>query len=113
LKKHAWVLPLLIGSLALGAAGSASASSCLKLRDIRDTVSNDGKTLVVTLNNGKVYNNRLQGVCSELKFQGFSWVTHNDEVCDNENTLRVLDSGQMCQLGVFVPAPPARKSVVR
>lgn len=102
---------LLVGALALtGVCGPASASTCLRLQDIKTTEAPDGKTLIVTMNNGKVWHNRLVGTCSELKFDGFVWVTHDEQVCDNLNTLRVLHSGQICQLGVFVPVPPAKAS---
>lgn len=94
-----------VAAALLMTAGSAFASTCLRLRDIQDASSKDGKNLVVTMRDGTVYNNRLQGVCSQLKFEGFVWVAHNDEVCDRENTIRVLNGGQVCQLGVFTPVP--------
>lgn len=104
-------MALLTGGLVLaGLCGPASASTCLRVQDIKSTEAPDGKTLIVTMNNGKVWNNRLQGTCSDLKFNGFVWVTHDDQVCDNVNTLHVIRSGQICQLGVFVPAPPKKAS---
>ena len=51
---------------------------------------------------GRILVNHLQGVCSDLKYEGFSWIIHGtDEVCENQQTLRVLRSGQICVLGKF------------
>lgn len=96
--------------LLLALAGPASAT-CLRLQDMKDAQAPDGKTLIVTMNNGKVWHNRLVGSCSELKWQGFAWTTHSDDVCDREQSLRVLNSGQICQLGVFEPGPAPKKTV--
>lgn len=111
MKKHPIAMATLVSALALaGLCGPALASTCLRVQHIKNTEAPDGKTLIVTMNNGKVWHNRLQGTCSELKFDGFVWVTHDDQVCDNLNTLHVIDSGQICQLGVFVPAGRSSKA---
>ena len=48
-------------------------------------VSRDGRVLV----------NHLQGVCSDLRFEGFSWVVRGTEdICENQQSLQVLRSGQ-------------------
>jgi hypothetical protein len=80
-----------------------SANTCLRTRDIVSTDSKDGKTLVFKMRDGRTLVNHLQGICPDLKFDGFSWVIRGglDDVCENEQTLRVLRSGEVCVLGKF------------
>jgi hypothetical protein len=89
-------------------ASPAYANICLNSRDIVSATSKDGRVMVFTMRDGRVLRNHLQGVCPDLRFNGFVWVLHgNDDVCENMQSLRVLKSGQVCQLGKFEPpAPP-------
>ena len=75
-------------------------------RDIVSTTpSNDGKLLTLKMRDGRVLVNHLQGVCSDLRFNGFVWVLHGpNDICENQQSLRVLQSGQICVLGRFDPA---------
>lgn len=82
----------------------AFANICLSSRDIVSTNSKDGRILVFTMRDGRVLRNHLKGVCPDLRFDGFVWVLHgNNDVCENMQTLRVLKSGEVCQLGKFDP----------
>ena len=84
-------------------AGPAGAVTCLKVRDIQSAVSADGKVLVVTMRDGTVWNNTLRGGCPGLVFNGFVWtVPSTGEVCEDSQTLRVLQSRELCRLGKFV-----------
>src|SRR5271170_1152069 len=95
---------VLAGALA---ASPASARVCLNTRDIVGSTSKDGKILDFTMRDGTLYRNHLQGVCSDLRFEGFEWVIHGpEEVCENMQSLRVLRSGQVCVLGKFDPPVP-------
>jgi len=78
-------------------------NTCLRTRDIVSTDSKDGKTLVFKMRDGRTLVNHLQGICPDLKFEGFSWVIRGgiDEVCENEQSLHVLRSGEVCVLGKF------------
>ena len=80
-----------------------AANMCLRTEDIRSTSSKDGKTLVFKMRDGRTLVNHLQGVCPDLKFNGFDWVVRGgiEEVCENIQSLRVLQSGQVCVLGKF------------
>ena len=80
-----------------------AANTCLRIRDIVSTDSKDGKTMVFKMRDGRTLVNHLQGICPDLKFEGFSWVIRGgiDEVCENEQTFRVLRSGEVCVLGKF------------
>jgi hypothetical protein len=85
------------------AASPASASMCVKSRDIQSTDSKDGKLLTFKMRDGRVLVNHLQGICSDLRFEGFVWVLRggDEEICENQQSLKVLRSGQTCLLGKF------------
>ena len=105
-----FVAILLTGVLATTAAWAAP-PQCLRIRDIKSTTSNDGKIMKFVMNDGRVLYNHLQGICPNLKFNGFVWVLRGgDQVCENQQSLRVLESGQVCVLGKFGPPPKAMKS---
>lgn len=112
---------LLAGIFAAGAAGTASAADavkntaavkpvpkCLKLRDIQSSKSNDGKIMTFVMKDGTTLYNKLQGVCPGLRFNGFAWVIRGgtDEVCEGQQSLRVLQSGEICVLGKFSATRP-------
>ena len=79
-----------------------AANICLQTRDIVSTDSKDGKTLVFKMRDGRTLVNHLNGICPDLKFNGFSWVVRGtEEICENQQSLRVLRSGQICVLGKF------------
>jgi hypothetical protein len=97
-------MKVIIAALALIAATAAPAAAnmCVQSRDILGTNSKDGKLMTFRMRDGRVLVNHLQGVCSDLKFEGFVWVLRGtDEVCENQQSLRVLRSGQVCLLGKF------------
>jgi hypothetical protein len=83
----------------------AAARTCINTRDIVGSNSKDGKTIDFTMRNGTTVRNHLQGVCSDLRFNGFVWVVRggDEEVCEGMQSLKVLHSGQVCVLGKFDP----------
>lgn len=86
----------------------AAPPMCLQLRDIQSAKSDDGKIMKFTMRDGKVLYNRLQGICPSLRFNGFAWTVHGpSEVCEGQQSLRVLQTGEICVLGKFVPPPKA------
>ncbi len=88
------------------------APMCLQLHDILGTNSDDGKLLTFRMRDGRVLVNHLQGICSDLRFEGFTWTVNGiEEVCERQQSLRVLRSGQICVLGKFdvVKDKPAAK----
>jgi hypothetical protein len=90
----------------------ATAPMCVQLRDILGTHSDDGKLLTFRMRDGRVLVNHLQGICSDLRFEGFVWTVYGiEEVCERQQSLRVLRSGQTCVLGKFdvVKDKPAPK----
>jgi hypothetical protein len=101
----------IIAALTLAAivgASPASAKICLRIQDIASTHSDDGKLMTFRMRDGQTLVNHLQGTCTDLKFEGFVWTIRGTEmVCENEQSLRVLRSGQICVLGKF-DAPTAK-----
>ena len=99
----------LIGVCVAAALARPAQALCVSERDIVTTTpSNDGKLLTLHLRDGRVLVNHLQGVCSDLRFNGFVWVLRGiNDVCEYSQSLRVLQSGQTCTLGKFEPTKPA------
>jgi len=91
-----------IFALVLAASPAAAATMCVQSRDILSATSNDGKLMTFRMRDGRMLVNHLQGTCSDLRFNGFSWVLHGtNDVCENQQSLKVLRSGQICVLGKF------------
>jgi hypothetical protein len=88
---------------------SAAVNVCLNIHDIATTKPNrDGTTITFKMRDGKLWRNNLKGPCPDLAFSGFAWKTGGmDEVCENEQSLRVLQSGQICMLGKFTQVTSA------
>jgi len=83
---------------------------CISTREITgQTIEGNGKAIVFRMRDGTYMRNTLQGVCPDLKFDGFVWTIRNPDqtVCEKMQSLRVLNSGEICTLGKFdkVPAP--------
>ncbi len=86
-------------------AAPASAATCIDSRKIDSAHSDDGKTMIFKMKDGTTMVNHLQGVCSDLKFNGFAWTLRSGDtqICENQQSLRVIQSGQICVLGKFDP----------
>ncbi|HSS14391.1 MAG TPA: hypothetical protein VLL04_10875 [Rhizomicrobium sp.] len=106
---------LCLAAAAAVALATPAQALCVSERDIVNTTpSKDGKLLTLKMRDGRLLVNHLQGVCSDLRFNGFVWVLRGtNDVCENQQTIRVLQSGQICLLGRFeqgktpAPAPKA------
>jgi len=92
-----------IGLLAAATIPASAALMCVRSRDILSTDSKDGKLMTFKMRDGRVLVNHLQGICSDLRFEGFTWVLHggDENICENQQSLKVLRSGQTCLLGKF------------
>lgn len=55
---------------------------------------------------GQVWENTLKSNCRGLMFHGFNVVGHEGEICSNATSIRVIESGETCQLGAFTPYTP-------
>ena len=77
---------------------------CLRVRDIRETNSTDGKIMIFRMKDGTIYANHLRQSCDSLRFGGFVWtLNQTEEVCEDVQTLRALVTGEVCRLGKFDP----------
>jgi hypothetical protein len=84
------------------AVAPASANMCIRQRDIADTHSDDGKNLTFRMNDGRVLVNHLQGICSDLRYEGLAWnVPGTEDICEFQQSFHVINSGQSCTLGKF------------
>lgn len=91
-------------------AQPARAPICLSTRNISQTSpSPDGAAITFRMTDGSVWRNDLRGRCPDLKWDGFSWATSNPmaQVCENEQTLQLMRTGEVCQLGQFTQLQPA------
>ena len=117
--RHIAAIAMLAGSLSLGGCApsppapgaskvaAAPAPVCLKTYFIDHTHPVDDSTLLFFMRDGKVWKNTLRDPCVGLQIeQGFSYEASVDEICSNEQTIRVLRTGSICQLGDFTPVPP-------
>ena len=102
MKKILTVLTL-TGTLAGALAVPAHANTCLDIRKMVSSTSKDGKVMVFKMRDGTTWVNHLKGYCSDLKYTGFVWQLPSGDtnVCENQNTFNVLQSGQTCTLGKF------------
>jgi hypothetical protein len=79
-------------------------SVCLQAEDVDHThVLNDHQILFY-MRGKKIWLNTLHGRCITLPFQeGFVWSSGFPEYCANAEAIRVVRSGEVCQLGEFTP----------
>jgi hypothetical protein len=79
-------------------------SVCLQAHDVDHThVLNDHQILFY-MRGKKIWLNTLQGRCVTLPFrEGFAWESSFPEYCANAETIRVVQSGEVCRLGEFTP----------
>ncbi len=89
------------------AAPAWAAKTCINSREIVSSKSDDGKLMVFKMRDGKTYVNHLRGSCPDLRFNGFAWVLRSGDtqICEDEQSLRTLQSGQVCVLGKLDPPP--------
>jgi hypothetical protein len=94
---------MIVAAIALAAAVvPASANMCVMQRDIVSTHSEDGKNLFFKMRDGRTLVNHLQGICTDLRYEGFVWnVPGTEDICEFQQSFRVVQSGQSCTLGKF------------
>ncbi|MEJ0026420.1 MAG: hypothetical protein WDN01_10360 [Rhizomicrobium sp.] len=76
---------------------------CLQSTQIDRTTVVNPKKILFRLKSGKVYASNLRIPCLGLRFNGFVYVTPLDEICGGAQSIRVLQTNQICVLGPFVP----------
>jgi hypothetical protein len=96
-------------------AQPAKAPICLSTRNIANTSpAPDGTAITVRMTDGSVWRNDLRGRCPDLRWSGFSWTTSDpmSQVCENEQTISVIRSAEVCALGKFTQLQPAGRHSV-
>jgi hypothetical protein len=107
--------------LAMAAAGLLSAPApaaeagkpvCLETNRIDHTEVLNDHQILFYMNGKKIWLNTLSQPCTTLTRQdGFAWESSIPRYCDNLEIIRVLRTGQVCQLGAFTPyEKPAKPS---
>lgn len=80
---------------------------CIQTDFIDHTEIPDDSTILFYMKGGPVWKNSLHFSCTSLKNEGgFAYVTNFPEVCSNAQTIRVVRSGILCELGQFTPYTP-------
>jgi hypothetical protein len=81
----------------------AEAPLCLLSRDVDRTTVVNPTTILFHMKDGKVYRSTMRSACIGLRFNGFVYVTHDEEICGGSQSIRVLRTDQVCLLGRFTP----------
>ena len=91
-----------LAGLVMAASPALAEKVCIDARNIVSSKSTDGKTMVFKLKDGTTLVNHLQGICTDLRYEGFAWnVPGTQDICENQQSFHVLRSGQTCTLGKF------------
>jgi hypothetical protein len=90
-------------------SGTPGNGVCLATAQIDHTDIVNDSAIVFFMKDGKAYMNTMRIPCSSLKMEdGFGYTTDAAEVCSNSQTIRVLRSGNFCELGQFTPFTPPK-----
>lgn len=98
------IVMALVG-LVFASVPAFAARICIDSRNVVSSKSTDGKTLVFKMKDGTTLVNHLQGICTDLRYNGFVWVlpSGDTQVCEYAQSFRVIQSGEVCTLGKFDP----------
>ncbi|MEI9995270.1 MAG: hypothetical protein WDM91_11800 [Rhizomicrobium sp.] len=108
---------VLLAALAAAIAACASQAAepdgnkiCLEASAVSGTTVLDDRTILFRMRDGRVWKNTLRRECPQLKFWGgFDEVIRGDEICANQQIIRVLQTKLPCQLGAFSAYQPPAK----
>lgn len=92
------------------ALAEGPAPVCLSTRNIANTSpSPDGTAITFRMTDGSVWRNDLRGRCPDLRWDGFSWTSSDpmERICENEQTIKLIRSAEVCALGKFTQLQPA------
>lgn len=91
----------------LAAAATEDKMVCLSAHEIDNTeVARDGRSILFYMSGHRVWKNILQDQCVTLgPDHGFIYTVTDDEICSNLESIRVIGTGEVCELGEFTPVP--------
>jgi hypothetical protein len=85
-------------------AADAGKPVCLDVNRIDHTEVLNDHQILFYMYGKKVWLNTLAPRCTTLTRQeGFAWESSIPKYCDNLEIIRVIRTGQVCQLGAFTP----------
>ncbi|MGQ0741544.1 MAG: hypothetical protein ACT4OG_04520 [Alphaproteobacteria bacterium] len=71
----------------------------------------DENTIIFHMRDGTVLTSKLPRRCPGIRFYGFSYVLRGtNELCANFDSVRVLKTGSVCQLGPFEATSPPKSA---
>ncbi len=85
-------------------------ATCLKTVMVDHTHVKDAKTVIYYMKSGEVMKNTLKNPCTTLPHNGYIYMpTPPDYICGNAQMIKVIQTGEVCQLGDFTQMPPKEK----
>lgn len=107
MSRSALSVVLLLTGASAAVAQNGQAPVCLPSIDINHTKVPNAHTVLFFMKDGKVWRGTLRSDCPDLVFNGFEYApTPRESICANMQTIRVLKSGAICEIGPLVPAQP-------
>lgn len=100
-----------LAALAVGTAQAQPATvmngtTCLKTVLVDHTQVVDPVTILYFMKGGEVWKNSLNNPCTTLPHNGYIYMpTPPDNICGNLQRIKVIQTGEVCELGAFTPAP--------
>ena len=77
---------------------------CLSVAQIDHSEIINDSAIILFMKDGKAYTNAMPMPCPSLVMEnGFAYLNDPPQVCSNSQTIRVLRSGNFCELGQFTP----------
>jgi hypothetical protein len=111
MKRFTTALAAAAALVACAALPAQASPVCLQTIRIDHTHVLDAKNVLFYMKDGKVWQNRLQNSCPSLHFHGFVMnVRGGDSVCSNQQSIKVIVTGEVCMLGEFTPYTPPDKA---
>ena len=90
-------------------SSTAGNGVCLQTSQIDHTEIVNDSAIVFFMKDGKAYMNSMRIPCPSLQMEGgFAYTADVAEICSNSQTIRVLRSGNFCELGQFTPFTPPK-----
>ena len=98
---------LLLSKASAALAQNGPPPVCLRSIDIDHTKTPNAHTVLFFMKDGKVWRGTLRSDCPDLVFNGFEYApTPRESICANMQTIRVLKSGAICEIGSLVLTQP-------
>lgn len=104
-----YITALAAASIAFTAVSASGGPICLDSYRIDHTKVPDSRHIEFYMRDGSSWSNELKGACPGLKFNGFIYEPLADrEVCENLQTIRVIQDHSVCLMGKFTNLTPAQ-----